>query len=56
MTKKSMHEPDDDSEYWLQRPAAERWAEVEHLRCIYYGWVNGPEPRLLRVLHITHQP
>jgi hypothetical protein len=26
VTKWSMHEPDDDSQYWLARPAAERWA------------------------------
>jgi hypothetical protein len=55
VTKKSMHETDDDSTYWLALPASERWAAVEQMRRTYYGWADGTEPRLLRVLRITHR-
>jgi hypothetical protein len=53
VTKKSMHDPDDDdADYWLSRPAAERIGAVEELRRTYYGWADGAEPRLSRVLRV----
>ncbi len=53
VTKKSMHGCDDDVEYWLSRPAAERLGAFEELRRTYYGWADGAEPRLSRVLRVT---
>ena len=53
VVKKSMHDDDDDLEYWLSRPMSERWRAVEELRQTYYGWADGSEPRLQRVLRIT---
>mgnify|MGYP003467164479 CR=1 FL=1 len=53
VAKKSMHDSDDDVDYWLSRPAAERIGAVEELRRTYYGSADGAEPRLSRVLRIT---
>jgi hypothetical protein len=55
-----MHDPsvqrDDEAvEYWLSRPVAERWAAVEQLRRAFYGWTDGTEPRLQRVLRIVRR-
>lgn len=56
VVKRSMHDPDDahgDAVYWLSRPAGERFRAVEELRRTYYGWADGAEPRLQRVVHVT---
>lgn len=43
--------PNDDLEYWLSRPAKERFAEVERLRRLRHGHCN----RLERVAHVIQQ-
>ena len=56
VVKKSMHDNDDtdaEVDYWLSRPAAERLGAVEELRRTYYGWADGAEPRLSRVLRVA---
>jgi hypothetical protein len=42
-----------DLAYWLSRTSAERIAEVERLRRLFYGVPSDQEfPRLVRIVHV----
>ena len=54
---RSLDDVDEDGErldYWLSRPAEERLAAIETLRCAWYG-ENYTSEGLPGVLVITHQ-
>jgi hypothetical protein len=49
VTKRRLHDRNDDLAYWLTVPAADRVAMVQQLRAEYHGWGDETGPRLQRV-------
>jgi hypothetical protein len=49
VTRKSMHVPDSDIDYWRTRPVEERLQALVDLRREVEGWTSETEPRLPRV-------
>ncbi len=48
----SLTEPDDAVQYWLTRPAEERFRALEHIRRTFYGPASTSE-RLQRIIEVV---
>lgn len=48
------HDPLETTRYWLSKSTAERWAAIEFLRQVAYGY-DPTTTRLQRVLTITQR-
>jgi hypothetical protein len=56
VTKRRLHDADDDVAYWRSRPAIERVAMVQQLRAEHNGWDDATGPRLQRVHRVLRRP
>jgi hypothetical protein len=50
-----IHDPDDEIEFWLSRPAGERIAAVETMRRRVYEISDASGSRLSRVCRVVHR-
>ena len=55
VTKRRLHDADDDLAYWRSVPPADRVAMVETLRAEFHGWADATEPRLQRVCRVLRR-
>ncbi len=55
VTRKQLHDTDDDYLYWIRMSPGERIAMVQELRAEYHGWDDAAGPRLQRVHRVLHR-